>query len=264
MSKRTLFLSWQDKADSREWFPVGRLDADAERSEYRFRYTGGAKRAQQQRGFPLVADFPDLERDYRAERLWAMFRNRVIAPGRPDFEEYLHNLDLERTQSDPIEILSANGGRRETDAYEVFPKIIRRPDGTFSCRFFLHGWRYVSQQAQSRLSSLNPGDELSIALELTNPVTQIAVQVQTRDYSVLGWTPRYLVPDLALAVAEAPSEYSARVVRVNPQPSPSRQRVLIEMSGKWVKHEPMSGSDFMPLGGDEAELAAEEGDWTTR
>ena len=33
MSGRTLFLAWQDKAQSRRWFPIGRLDADIERSQ---------------------------------------------------------------------------------------------------------------------------------------------------------------------------------------------------------------------------------------
>ena len=51
MSTRTLFLAWQDKKPSKAWFPVGRLDADVEGSLYRFRYIGGAKRAQKRWGF---------------------------------------------------------------------------------------------------------------------------------------------------------------------------------------------------------------------
>ena len=48
MSERTLFLAWQDKEHSRQWFPIGRLDADRALSRYRFRYTGGALRAQEE------------------------------------------------------------------------------------------------------------------------------------------------------------------------------------------------------------------------
>ncbi len=59
MSAKTLFLAWQDKREeSRLWFPVGRLDADVERPLYRFRYTGGAKRAEKEAGFPLLIEFP--------------------------------------------------------------------------------------------------------------------------------------------------------------------------------------------------------------
>ena len=42
-------------------------------------------------------------------------------------------------------------------------------DGSFSCRFFLHGWRYVSPGAAVRLERLKSGEELYVTLELTNP-----------------------------------------------------------------------------------------------
>jgi len=51
-----------------------------------------------------------------------------------------------------------------------------------------------------------------------------------------------MVRDLATAMAEAPSQYLARVVRMNrpeaslPYPVLSTQRVLIEMRGKWEQH----------------------------
>ena len=120
MSEKTLFLAWHDKREeSRLWFPIGRLDADVERSLYRFRYTGGAKRAEKEAGFPLLVEFPELEEDYQSSELFPLFRNRVIAPGRPDRAAYLRNLDLPEN-ANPFEILSVNGGTRVTDAYEVF------------------------------------------------------------------------------------------------------------------------------------------------
>ena len=82
-----------------------------------------------------------------------------------------------------------------------------------------------------------------MTLELTNPVTRLAVQIQTKDYHMIGWAPRYLMEDLAAAMSEPP-HYAAHVVRLNPQPAPSRQRVLIEMRGTWDTHEPMTGADF--------------------
>ena len=145
--------------------------------------------------------------------------------------------------ANPVEILSVNGGRRVTDFYEVFPKIVKQTDGNFTCRFFLHGWRHVGSQAQKRIENLEPGEELYVTLELTNPVTGLAVQIQTQDYQAIGWAPRYLVNDLAGGMVDSPN-YSASVVRVNPQPAPSRQRVLIEMCGCWMEHEPMKSKDF--------------------
>lgn len=244
MNIRTLFLAWQDKREgSREWFPVGQLDIEP--SLYRFRYTGGAERAQEEAGFPLLIEFPKLDEDYRSAELFPLFQNRVMNPARPDFASYLRSLELPEG-ADPFEILSVNGGARATDAYEVFPKLVKANDGSFTCRFFLHGWRHVNSSAQERIDRLKQGEELYVTLELTNPATKGAVQIQTTDYHMIGWTPRYLVQDLVTAMTESPT-YSARVVRLNPQPAPSEQRVLIEMRGHWGEHEPMSNPDFKPL-----------------
>ena len=242
MSTRTLFLAWQDKKPSKAWFPVGRLDADVERSFYRFRYIGGAKRAQEEVGFLPLIDFPDLDKDYQSSELFPLFQNRVMNRARPDFTDYLHSLDLTE-EADPIEILSTNGGHRVTDSYEVFPKIEKDDTGSFSCRFFLRGWRYIDKAAKGRIDRLEQEEELYVTLELTNPVTELTVQIQTTDYCMIGWTPRYLVEALVAAMAEGPSGYGAQVVRIN-RP---KQRVLIEMRGCWSKHEPMSGEDFKPL-----------------
>ena len=246
MNTKTLFLAWQDKrGESRPWFPVGRLDVEP--SLYRFRYIGGAKRAEKEQGFLPLLDFPDLNEDYRSSELFPLFRNRIIAPGRKDRQSYLRYLDLKKN-ANPVEILSVSGGYRVTDAYEVFPKLEKRIDGSFICRFFLHGYRYVNKIALNRVEDLKPEEQLYLTLELTNPATGLAVQIQTMDYHMIGWTPRYLVSDLARAMTESPDKYTAHVVQVNPQPAPMKQRVLIEMRGYWdAKHEPMKGKDFQPL-----------------
>jgi hypothetical protein len=67
------------------------------------------------------------------------------------------------------------------------------------------------------------------------------------DYYVLGWAPRYLVGDLVQAIAKAPGDYEAFVVRVNPVPAPSQHRVLVELRGHWPDYEPMTREEFEPL-----------------
>ena len=246
MNTKTLFLAWQDKRkESRPWFPVGRLDVEP--SFYRFRYIGGAKRAEKELGFPPLLDFPQLTEDYRSSELFPLFRNRIIAPGRADRLNYLSYLGLQGN-ADPVEILSVSGGYRVTDAYEVFPKLEKGPDGSFICRFFLHGYRHVNKTALNRIERLEPRKQLYLTLELTNPATGLAVQIQTTDYHMIGWAPRYLVSDLARAMVDWPDKYTAHVVRVNPQSAPMKQRILIEMRGYWdPQHEPMKGKDFQPL-----------------
>jgi len=246
---RTLYLAWQDKASTRAWYPIGRLDADIVKSRFKFRYTQGAEIAHQKAGLEPLDSFPDFHKIYESSTLFPLFQNRILGEGRADFQDYLRQLDLSPAQADPLEILALTGGERQTDNLEVFPKIERRRNGGFHCRFFLHGWRHVNEAAQKKLLQLKGGENLRVAVELNNPVTVLAVQLETPDdYHMIGWTPRYLVKDLFQAICESPNDIRATVVKVNPSPAPTKQRVLIEIKGRWlVEYEPMSTPEFQPL-----------------
>jgi len=244
---RTLYVAWQTPAPTRAWFPIGRLDADVARNAYLFRYTHGALRASREYGFVPLPSFPDFEKAYESGELFPLFKNRVLGSKRKDFVEYLRWLDLNQSNADPIEILALTGGARQTDSLEIFPKIDQRPDGAFSYRFFLHGLRHVSSAARQRAEKLNPLEPLQVALELNNPATGYAVQLQTGDAHLIGWTPRYLVPDLVMAISEHPN-VSASVVRVNREPAPLAHRILVELAGRFPKDAaPMSAGDFKPV-----------------
>ena len=244
---KSLFLAWQDTGTTRAWFPIGRLDADVQRSSYHFGYTHGAERAAQEAGFTPLLSFPNFNNSYESSELFPLFRNRVVGSDREDFRDYLQQLDLPEG-ADPITILGVSGGTRQTDNLEVFPKLERRRDGSFVCRFFLHGSRHVHAIAHSRMDTLKNGELLQVSLELNNPATGTALQLESVDYVMLGWTPRYLVFDLIKAIVESPTQVAAHVVRVNPAPAPSNQRVLVELEGSLpADYEPMSGSDFQLL-----------------
>ena len=246
MNFRTLFLAWQDQVTTREWYPVGRLDADINEPFFKFRYIYGAKRAMEQARFAPLIEFPSFDQVYTSKELFPLFKNRILNRSRPEFEDYLKGFDL-CDEADPIEILSINGGNRVTDSYEVFPKIRKEADGSFTCRFFLHGTRHINEPARSRLDKLEEDEPLYVTLELTNPVSKVAVQIQTLDYHMIGWSPRYLVYDLTKAMKEHP-EYKARVLKTYTSDSFSwMRRILVEMSGSWTKHKPMSGKEFQAL-----------------
>jgi hypothetical protein len=246
---KTLYLAWQDTAATRAWFPIGRLDADVARSHFQFIYTRGADMAHEKAGLEPLDSFPDFHKVYESSELFPLFRNRILGEDRKDFKEYLKQLDLSPEDADPLEILALTGGERQTDNLEVFPKIERHEGGGFRSRFFLHGWRHVNEPAQKKLLALTAGDELRIALELNNPATVLAVQLETPDdYHMIGWAPRYLVKDLFQAICEAPDDISASVVRANPSPAPAKQRLLIEIKGRWpAGYEPMATAEFEPL-----------------
>jgi hypothetical protein len=242
---KSLFLAWQ--APNRAWFPVGRLDADVNQHRYHFGYTKGALQAVDEVGFQPLPAFPDFERNYESSELFPLFQNRVLDPGRKDFAAYLASLDLTPTSADPIEILAVSGGERQTDSLEVFPRIESRPDGAFCCRFFLHGWRHMSKESQTRAMALQPGERLGVSLELTNDVAPVAILLTSTDYVFLGWTPRYLVPDLLKAISQKPS-VTASVVRVNDADVPANRRLLVELNGTLPPGlQPMSSDEFQPL-----------------
>lgn len=243
----TLFVAWQAADAGRAWFPIGRLDASKAKDEYVFRYTRGALRAHERAGFePLVA-FPEFERRYESSELFPLFKNRVLDPGRKDFAEYLEWLALDPGSADPIEILSLTGGERQTDSLEVFPKVNKLPDGSFNCRFFLHGLRHVSDAGRQRAERLTAGESLQVAVEVNNPASGLAVQLQTHDCHILGWAPRYLVQDLCTAISEH-SRIQAKVTRINRIEAPSARRVLVELTGSLpVDVEPMTSDEYEVL-----------------
>lgn len=246
---KTLFLAWQDTAATRAWYPIGRLDADVAHSRFQFAYTQGAAMAHDKAGLEPLDSFPDFHKRYEASELFPLFQNRIVDPERRDFKEYVQQLDLSPEHATPLEILALTGGERQTDNLEVFPKIERHKNGGFLCRFFLHGWRHVCEPSQQKLLSLKSGDRLRVAIELNNPATVHALQLQTpADYHMVGWSPRYLVKDLIQAISESPTDISAAVVKVNPVPAPAKQRVLIEIKGHWpANYQPMSTPEFQPL-----------------
>lgn len=253
---KTLFLAWQDKRlrgdhvdSTRAWFPIGRLDAEPKDFHYRFAYTRGVLQAKDKAGFQPLDAFPKFDTLYESSELFPLFQNRLISTKREDYAEYLQRLSLTPERADPFEILAISGGGRQTDNLEVFPKIQARRDGSFSCRFFLHGWRHVNAPSQDRLNALRPGEPLQVSVELNNPATGVAVQLETaNDYFMVGWAPRYLIHDVLQAIAGGPSNMIARVVQLNPPPAPHNQRVLVELEGRLTAgYEPMSSDEFLPL-----------------
>jgi hypothetical protein len=244
---KTLYVAWQSPTPTRAWYPIGRLDVEMGIPLYTFRYTQGAIRARREGDFRPLFAFPELEQRYESPELFPLFANRVLSPNRREFTDYIRWHGLDPAHSDPIEILAVSGGQRQTDSLEVFPKILPRPDGTFVCRFFVHGLRHVPETARERAERLEPREKLRVAIEINNPATRVALQLQTQDQHVLGWAPRYLVSDLIGAMSDD-MDVSATVVRAVDQDAPLASRILVEFGGRLSsKAEPMCGPDFAPL-----------------
>jgi hypothetical protein len=241
---RTLFLAWQSEK-SRAWYPVGRLDADIAQKEFVFEYTRGALAAKKRDGFLPISAFPKFNERYESSELFPLFQNRIIDSHRRGFVDYVRSLDMNAESVDPLDILAVTGGERQTDSFEVFPKIEKDKNNGFVCRFFLHGLRYGSQEAQARALALKPGEKLRVSQEFNGPTQNLALRLTTlNDHVSLGWAPRYLVPDLLPAVGNS-NQLSAVVIRNNELGMPLNRRILIELSGTLpAEYVPMRGENF--------------------
>ena len=242
MSATTLYVGWRDIAGSQAWYPVGRLDADIKHASYRFRYTCGALRARKEVQFRPTLEFPDLYGDYRSARLFAMFRNRILSPKRPDYPKIARYLNLP-AEAGPIQFLSAAGGRRNTDSFEVFPKIEKDATRSFSFRFCLWGEEWPDASAMQRVDRLKNAEDLCVTPTVTDPLHGITAWIRTLDAQVIGRVPQYFGYDWTL---DDYPDCSAKVVRVNPRAT-TDLRVLVEVRGTLNGREPMSSADFKPL-----------------
>ena len=227
----TLYLAWQHRT-SRRWFPVGRLTRhDSVAGAFEFSYIQGAREAERSAGFRTIPAFPNLEQRYRSSELFPTFRNRVMNTRRVDRPVYLRQLGLDADDCDELTELSVSGGRSYTDSFEVFPPIEPDPDGGFRTQLMLHGLRHTNPHAIKAVQSLQPGEELRVAVELNNPVATYALLVYTQDYYVLGWLPRYVAEGIHRGGDWTVADARASIARVSPD-APLSHQVLLDFTGR--------------------------------
>lgn len=223
-----LYVTWQDH-ESRAIYVVGRLiKLPGQPDGYEYAYTEGSRRAEAV-GFKGFISFPGLDRVHRFDALPPFFSNRVMSPRRPDYSQYVGELALTVEDAAPLSILSRNGGRRQTDPYEVFPELVQNVDGRRREGWFmLRGVRHLTN-AEADIALLVAEQQLTVVHERNNPKNPKALQLFGHESRPLGWVPDYLVDELAHAM-DSDSSTSVVVARVNPPPTPYQHRLLCRWS----------------------------------
>lgn len=229
---RRLAVTWQHPS-TRTYHAIGLL-TQVER-EYRFDYLTCAVDVL---GPRRLLGFPDLERTYRTASLFPLFAERLMDPARPDRPRLLEALSLDALAT-PMEVLARSGGRRTGDTLELLPEPEVAPDGAATCLFLVHGARYVAG-ADAAIDQLVRGQELVLVDDPANPVNPMAVRVENRRATPLGWVPDPLV-DFVRHVRRH-GDSTVRVERANPADVGHHLRLLVHLSG-WVEpgYEPFSG-----------------------
>ena len=249
-----LFVNWQDES-TRRIFPVGRL-LSLTGGSFEFAYIAAAKEAQAFGFVPFVA-FPELERVYVAAELPAFFKNRVLQPGRPDYPQHLAELGLDSATATPMTILARNGGRRVTDPLELVAEFVpAATEDRLEAHFFARGIRHFPG-AEEAVTHLAPGDRLTLRPEPENTFNPKALLLACSEQRSVGYVPDYLADDLNELTLRDPS-LLIEVVRMNPAPSPSQQRLLCRLSVSPTAARPHRGQRFEPIAKAAVRLEAAE------
>lgn len=140
MSFRVI-LVWKADAQRGQYIPVGILSRNG---SFEFRYLLGVNRAEKL-GFMLPPEFPDTDRVYRSEQLFAIFRNRLMNRSRRSLGDYLEAMELS-PDPDPLLEMARTGGKRATDRFRVV-SIPEPIDGNIELIFLLQAfpvWEFLS------------------------------------------------------------------------------------------------------------------------
>ncbi|MCE2525182.1 MAG: hypothetical protein J4F99_04275 [Acidimicrobiia bacterium] len=243
---RRLYATWRHPEGLIH--PVGiltRRGSDRPDGEVSFRFVY-LKSAEQLKGFRHLPGLPDLHRVYDSPHLFPVFRNRQMPRRRPDYEDYVRELDLEVT-SDPFEVLARSEGWRATDRIEVFAYPDRTSEGDITTLFFARGIRHLDGAAEA-VSRVEKGDVLNLVDDADNDINPLAMLMSNRTSETVGWVPNYLI-DMIHELRD-PFGVDVEIIaeHVNPATTPPHMRLLCRLQAPWPDgYEPLSAQEFQPI-----------------
>ncbi len=240
---KALFIAWQDEKN-RRWQPVGHLTR--ENGVYQFVYTRGAEEMPNFRPFGRMQD---LHKAYRSEELFPIFKNRILARSRSEYQDYLKWLGLSQARYDELEELARTGGLRATDSLELFPCPEPTKRKNYEVYFFSRGLRHLHKENQLRSRELKRGEQLYLMQDLQNPHDDMALLMRTGDpVTLVGYAPRYYSAEFtSLIRANGPSKVKVAVERMNVD-APEQYRVLCKLTSPWpANFSPCANKQFEVL-----------------
>jgi hypothetical protein len=251
---RRLVVTWQHPG-TRKIAPIGFLSYDGH--VYRFMYI---RNVTQVEGFQPLLGFERLDRSYESNQLFPLFAQRVMAPRRPDYQQYVSRLGLDG-DPDPWEQITRSQGRREGDALQFLPEPTVN-GGVLSALFLGNGLRHMPaevhrlngkeirvsvEQVEAALRGLSPGDLLDLAAEPENQKNRLAIMVTAPSLVPVGWVPDLLLDDLHRLLENA--NVTVSVEHANGPDAPSHIRLLVRLTASLTDDfRFFSGDCWAPLG----------------
>lgn len=222
-----LILAWRNPS-SRTWTPVGILEYKT--GFHYFRYTHGAK----DKDFTPFGQMLDLKSLYKSEELFPLFKNRLLSKSRPEYEDFLNWLDIDKKDSNDLLELSRSRGIRATDELQLFPVPQRNEDGNYEVLFFSHGISHMANHYLERISKLNKGDKLLLLKDVQNEVDPHALVLRTKNDPVelMGYCPSFFAKDFNKLLSLNDNNVNVVVHKINKN-APSQFKLLCKLTTKF-------------------------------
>lgn len=112
MNKDAVYLYWNN--NDKKSYKVAKLYK--ENNKYYFMYLKECLKEAFENGFDTLIAFPDIDKLYENDKLFAAFACRLPDKRRPDIKEILDTYGLE--EYDEYELLKKNGAKLPIDNYE--------------------------------------------------------------------------------------------------------------------------------------------------
>jgi len=223
-----LILAWRNTT-TRIWTPVGILRLKG--NKYYFNYTNGAKAS----NFTPFGKMQDKTVTYISDVLFPIFHNRLLSKSRPEYEDYLNWLDIDKSENNSLLELSRSRGIRATDELQLFPVPEKNKDGNYEVLFFSHGISHMSEHYITRLINLEKNEKLLILKDVQNMFDRNALILRTEKDPVelLGYCPSFFVDDFnKLLNINGVADVTVSVQKVNLD-GPLQLKLLCKLTTKW-------------------------------
>ncbi|MEQ1368351.1 HIRAN domain-containing protein [Acinetobacter schindleri] len=239
---KSVFVLWQDSAETRMWFPVAKLTQKSE-LDYVFNYTKGSEH----KHFTYFPSMEDKNKKYVSDKLFTFFKNRLIPESRPEHDSMFEWSGLSPDSKNYLELLAISGGEKKTDHFRIV-NIPTKINNTYTVKFFVSSINYLSSIEKQSLKLIEIGDELNYQFDEFNDIDNDATILLKDHKSKVGYLPHYLCSELKKLLNFIDyEEIKFKVIKVN-HDAPAQYRILCEMYAPWPKgFEPFSEDEFSLL-----------------
>jgi len=235
-----LIVAWRNTL-TRIWTPVAILELID--NEYHFSYTNGAK----VENFVPFGLMQNKTKTYVSKELFPILKNRLLAKSRPEYNDYLDWLDIDKENNNDFLELAKTRGIRVTDEIQLFQTPEINKNNEYEITFFAHGLSHMLEEYVERLARLKENDRLVILKDIQNEFDSNALLIATSDdpIELLGYFPAFLCKDInRLLIINGNSSVQLTVYKIN-KTAPKQLKLLCKLKTKWPENfKPFDSDDF--------------------